>query len=144
LAMPPGAMAVVLDAIRPVVARGQVVVSFAGGVPVAYIEKRLAPGTAVVRVNPNSPSLVGEGFNPVTYGRHAPGVARDLADAFVGVLGRGPEIADDQMNAYPALPAVGPTYFLPVFDPLIAVAVEAGLDRRAAGEAVAATARGTA
>jgi len=144
LAMPPGAMAAVLDAIRPVVARGQVVVSFVGGVPVAYIEKRLAPGTAVVRVNPNSPSLVGEGFNPVTYGRHATGVARDLADAFVGMLGRGPEIADDQMNAYTALTAVGPTYFLPVFDALIAVAVEAGLDRRAAVEAVAATARGTA
>ena len=143
LAMPPGAMAAVLDAIRPVVG-GQVVISFAGGVPVAYIEKRLAPGTPVVRVNPNSPSLVGEGFNPVVYGRHATGAARDLADAFLGVLGRSPQIADGDMNTYTALTAVGPTYFLPVFDALIAIALEAGIDRRAAVEAVVAVARGAA
>jgi pyrroline-5-carboxylate reductase len=48
------------------------------------------------------------------------------------------------MNVYTALTAVGPTYFLPVFDALIAVALEAGLDRRAAVEAAVATARGTA
>jgi pyrroline-5-carboxylate reductase len=91
--MPPGAMAAVLDAIRDVVPGGRVVVSFTGGVPVAYIEARLAPGTPVVRVNPNSPSLVGAGFNPVTYGRHARGAARELAEALLGVLGGGPEIA---------------------------------------------------
>jgi len=144
LAMPPGAMAMVLDAIRPVVAGAQVVISFAAGVPVSYLENRLPAGTPVVRVNPNSPSLVGEGFNPVTYGRHATGAARDLADAFLGVLGRSPEIADGDMNAYTAVTAVGPTYFLPVFDALIAIALEAGIDRRLAVEAVVAVARGTA
>jgi pyrroline-5-carboxylate reductase len=144
LAMPPGAIAAVLEAIRGALGRGSVVISFAGGVPLAYLEARLAPGTPVVRVNPNSPSLVGEGFNPVTYGRHATGAARALAEAFLAVLGRGPEIGDDRMNAYTALTAVGPTYFLPIFDALIAVAIEAGLDRRTAVEAAVATARGTA
>jgi pyrroline-5-carboxylate reductase len=48
------------------------------------------------------------------------------------------------MNAYTALTAVGPTYFLPVFDAFIAVALEAGLDREAAVEAAVARARGTA
>jgi len=144
LAMPPGAMGAVLDTIRGVITGGRVVVSFAGGVPLAYIEGRLAPGTPVVRVNPNSPSLVGAGFNPVSYGRHATGAARDLTDAFLTLLGQSPVIADDRMNAYTALTAVGPTYFLPVFDALIALAMESGLDRRAAVEAAVATARGTA
>jgi pyrroline-5-carboxylate reductase len=144
LAMPPAAMAAVLDAIRGVVTGGRVVVSFAGGVPLAYIEGRLAPETPVIRVNPNSPSLVGAGFNPVSYGRHAIGAARRLADAFLAVLGESPAIADDRMNAYTALTAVGPTYFLPVFDALIALAMEVGLDRRTAVEAAVATARGTA
>jgi pyrroline-5-carboxylate reductase len=144
LAMPPGAIAAVLDAIRAGIGSGQVVVSFVGGAPLAYLEARLSPGTPVVRVNPNSPSLVGEGFNPVTYGRHATGAARALVDAFLAVLGKSPEIADDRMNAYTALTAVGPTYFLPLFDALITVALEAGLDRGAAVEAAVATARGTA
>jgi pyrroline-5-carboxylate reductase len=144
LAMPPAAMAAVLDAIRGVVTGGRVVVSFAGGVPLAYIKARLAPRTPVVRVNPNSASIVGEGFNPVTYGRHATGPPRALADAFLAVLGRSPTIPDDHMNAYTAVTAVGPTYFLPVFDALIAVALEAGLDREAAVDAAVATAHGTA
>jgi len=144
LATPPSAIAALLDAVRDAIAGSRVVVSFVGAVPLAYLEGRLTPGTPVVRVNPNSPSLVGEGFNPVAYGRHATGAARDLADAFLGLLGRSPVIPDGQMNAYTALTAVGPTYFLPLFDALIAVALEAGLDRRAAVEAAVATARGTA
>lgn len=144
LAVPPGAMRAVLDAIRGATGPATVVVSFAGGVPLAFVEAHAAPETPIVRVNPNSPSLVGAGFNPVTYGRHARGAARALADAFLDVLGTRPEIADERMNAYTALTAVGPTYFLPVFDALIAVAREAGLDPRAAVEAAVATARGTA
>jgi pyrroline-5-carboxylate reductase len=144
LAMPPAAAPEVLDAIRDVVRDRRVVVSFLGGVPLAFVEARLAAGAPVVRVNPNSPSLVGAGFNPVAYGRHATGPARALAEAFLGLLGAGPEVADADMNAYTALSAVGPTYFLPVFDALLAVAREAGLDGRAAVEAAVATARGTA
>lgn len=143
LAVPPAAMAAVLEAIRPGLSASQVVVSFAGGVPLAWLEARVPPGTPVVRVNPNSPSIVGAGYNPVTYGRHATGAARELAKAFLAALGASPTIADASMNLYTALSAVGPTYFLPVLDALIAAGMAAGLDRATAVEAATATARGT-
>ncbi|MGH8314110.1 MAG: pyrroline-5-carboxylate reductase family protein, partial [Steroidobacterales bacterium] len=58
--------------------------------------------------------------------------------------GKTVEIDDDKMNIYTALTAVGPTYFLPVFDAMIAAGVEAGLLRELAVAAAVETARGTA
>jgi pyrroline-5-carboxylate reductase len=143
LAVPPPAVADVLARIRGALGGDRVVVSFAGGVPLAFIEA-LVPGVAVVRVNPNSPSVVGEGFNPVTYGRSATGPRRALAEAFLAALGAHPEVEDRWMNVYTAVTAVGPTYFLPVLDALIAAGQAAGLSRQAAVEAATATAIGTA
>jgi pyrroline-5-carboxylate reductase len=144
LAVPPLEMTRVLAAIRDRVGHNPVIVSFAAAVPVALIESSFPPGTPVVRINPNSPSLVGAGFNPVTYGRSATGSARSLADRFLGALGASVEVDDGAMNLYTALTAVGPTYFLPVLDAMIAAGVAGGLSREEAVAAATATARGTA
>jgi len=143
LAVPPPVVADVLGKIRGLLGGDRVVISFAGGVPLAFIEAAV-PGVAVVRVNPNSPSVVGEGFNPVTYGRNATGARRALAGAFLQSLGGHPEVEDRWMNLYTAVTAVGPTYFLPVLDALIAAGQAAGLSRQAAVDAATATAIGTA
>ncbi|MGH7264118.1 MAG: pyrroline-5-carboxylate reductase family protein [Candidatus Rokuibacteriota bacterium] len=143
LAVPPPAVADVLGELRGLLGGDRVVISFAGGVPLAFIEAAV-PGVAVVRVNPNSPSVIGEGFNPVTYGQSATGARRALADAFLQVLGGHPEVEDGSMNVYTALTAVGPTYFLPVLDALVAAGQAAGLSRQAAVDAATATAIGTA
>jgi pyrroline-5-carboxylate reductase len=144
IAIPPPEVAKTLAAIRDRVAHRPAIVSFAAAVPVSAIEKVLPSGTPVVRINPNSPSLIGEGFNPVTYGASATGAARALVDGFLAALGKTIEIDDDKMNIYTALTAVGPTYFLPLFDAMIAAGVEAGLPRDAAVAAAVETARGTA
>src|SRR5207253_7484034 len=66
LAIPPLEVSKVLAAIRDRLQHRPVIVSFAAAVPIALIESLLPPATSVVRINPNSPSLVGAGFNPVT------------------------------------------------------------------------------
>ena len=48
------------------------------------------------------------------------------------------------MNLYTALTAVGPTYFLPVFEAMIAAGAAGGLSREAAVTAAVETARGSA
>lgn len=143
LAMPPRAMAAVLDALRGELTTAQVLVSFAGAVPLTWIEARIPSGTPVVRVNPNSPSIVGAGFNPVVYGRHTTGAARARVDAFLAALGSSPEVPDARMNLYTALTAVGPTYVLPVVEALIDAGLEAGLAPVEATRAAIDTARGT-
>ena len=116
LAVPPLEVAKVLDAIRDHLRHRPAIVSFAAAVPIGLIESLLPPETSVIRINPNSPSLVGAGFNPVTYGSSVTGQARALVDRLLAALGSTVEIDDAAMNLYTALTAVGPTYFLPVLD----------------------------
>lgn len=144
LAVPPPEVSKVLDAVRGGLAHRPVIVSFAAAIPIASLESMLPAGTPVARVNPNSPSLVGAGFNPVTYGSSVAAPARALIGRLLAALGATVEIDDSQMNLYTALTAVGPTYFLPVLDAMIAAGVEGGLSREAAVAAATATARGTA
>lgn len=144
VAVPPLEVTKVLAAIRDRLGHHPVIISFAGAVPLAVLEAALPPGTPVVRVNPNSPSLVGRGFNPVAYGAMATGAARALADRFLDALGAHPEVPDETMNLYTALSAVGPTYFLPVLDAMIAAGLKGGLSREAAVAAAVETALGTA
>ncbi len=144
LALPPLEVAKALQAIRDHLSHQPVIVSFAAAVPISSLESMLPPGTSVVRINPNSPSLVGAGFNPVTYGSNMTSKARAVVDRFLAVMGATAEIDDASMNAYTALSAVGPTYFLPVLDAMIGAGMELGLSREAAVAAATATARGTA
>lgn len=144
LAVPPLELTKVLNAVRDYLQHRPVIVSFAAAVPIALLESLLPAATSVVRVNPNSPSLVGVGFNPVTYGSSVTGQARSLVDRLLAALGETVEIDDASMNLYTALTAVGPTYFLPVLDAMITAGVEGGLSREAAVAAATATARGTA
>jgi pyrroline-5-carboxylate reductase len=144
LAIPPLEVAKVLSAIRERLGHRPAIVSFAAAVPLDALEAALPAATPIVRVNPNSPSVVGEGFNPVTYGSSVTGSARSLVDRFLMALGVSVEIRDQAMNLYTALTAVGPTYFLPVLDAMISAGMEGGLTREAAVAAATATARGTA
>lgn len=144
LAAPPLEIRKILQAIGGKLAHGPLVVSFAAAFPLKALESALPAGVPVVRVNPNSPLIVGAGYSPVAFGAHVAGPARKLADRFLAVLGRSPEISDATMNLYTALTAVGPTYFLPVFDAMIAAGMAGGLTREAALAAAVETARGCA
>jgi pyrroline-5-carboxylate reductase len=69
---------------------------------------------------------------------------RERADRFLALFGAHPPVADKEMNLYTALTAVGPTYFLPVFDAMIRAGIDGGLTRQAATAAAAETSRGCA
>jgi pyrroline-5-carboxylate reductase len=144
LAAPPLEVRKILQSIHGRLEHRPLVVSFAAAVPLAVVESELPPGTPAIRVNPNSPSVVGAGYNPVVYGSSITRAARAKADDILRVLGMSPAVSDSQMNLYTALSAVGPTYFLPVFDAMITAGIEGGLSREAAVAAAAETARGCA
>jgi pyrroline-5-carboxylate reductase len=144
LAAPPLAIRKILEAIADRLGHRPLVVSFAGAVPLSLVEAALPEGVPVIRGNPNSPLVVGAGYNPVVYGSCIGEEARELADRFLGLLGNSTVVADSEMNLYTALTAVGPTYFLPVFDAMISAGMAGGLPRAAAIAAAVETARGSA
>jgi len=80
LAVPPGQVIPVLEALAPRLTPEHLVVSTAAAVPLGAMEQAAGEGIPVVRTLPNSPALVGQGVTPICYGRAVTPEARALAE----------------------------------------------------------------
>jgi pyrroline-5-carboxylate reductase len=136
IATPPPEVVPTLANIQPALQQCAVVISLAAGVPL----QRLVPaaaGAAIVRVMPNTPSMIGEGMNLVCY---PPGTGADVrtrVGSLLGIFGKSLEIEEREMEAYGALCSVGPTFLFPIMQSMIEAAVEAGLSESLARKAAA-------
>jgi pyrroline-5-carboxylate reductase len=137
LAPPPNAAVPVLREIRSSLGPKHLVISLAAGVPLTKLEQESGEA-AVVRVMPNTPALVGDGMNLAAFGRRVSEADRRLMRDLLDVLGKWFEVPDEQMDAWCALCAVGPTYIFPTIEALASAAGSHGLD---AEKALAATAQ---
>ena len=115
------------------VAPQAVVVSFAAGVQLATLEAGVPDGTAVLRVMPNTPAVVGEGM----FGA-SPGSActESHVDLVAGILvsngGRFLVVDEALQDALTAVSGSGPAYVFYLAEAMIAGGVEAGLDETTA------------
>jgi len=126
IATPPAEIIRELAVLRPALQRDAIVISLAAGVPLGRLVKTAASAT-VVRIMPNTPSMVGEGMNVVCY---LPGTlvsTRQEIESLLAIFGRSQEISEQDMEAYGALCSVAPTFLFPIVETLIVSAVEAGL-----------------
>ena len=64
VAVPPPAVAAVLEELKPTLRPGSVVISLAAAVPISLMRNSLGDKAALIRVIPNTPSQVGFGMNP--------------------------------------------------------------------------------
>ena len=143
LAVKPGAVPGTLGELAGLPA-STLVVSLCAGVTTAAIEAELAEGTAVVRVMPNTPMLVGEGMAAVSPGRHADDDHVEQVVTMMRAVGRAVVVAESQQDAVTALSGSGPAYVLLLAEAMIDAGVLLGLPRDVATELVAQTAVGSA
>ncbi|HWQ03378.1 MAG TPA: pyrroline-5-carboxylate reductase [Candidatus Nitrosotenuis sp.] len=144
IAVPPPAVKPVLTDAAGVTQNGQLFVSLAAAVTTQLIEDALGKPLAVLRVIPNTPSLLGAGMNPFCFGRHVAPEQKKLAIELLSVFGSSFEVHEPQMSAATALTAVGPTYFFPAVKALMDAAVAHGLTAQQAQFAAAQTMLGAA
>lgn len=137
----PPVMAATLAQLGDVLASHAVVVSLA---PVARLTTLAAalPDRQLARVIPNAPSIVGAGFNPVAFASGATPETRRLVNALLAPLGEAPEVADEGLEAYAVLTAMGPTYLWKQLYALLDVAHGFGLEPDAAAHAITAMVEG--
>ena len=78
--------------------------------PIKALSEGLGGFNRIVRMIPNAPSVVNEGYNPVAFG---PGITtkekEDLSRLFKK-LGDCPEVDEEKLEAYAIITAMGPTY----------------------------------
>lgn len=120
------------------------VVSIAAGITCARLESLLPAGTAVVRVMPNTPAMVGEGMALVSGGAEADPEQVETVSAIFGALGRAVTLDERYQDAGTAISGCGPAYFALVVDALARAGVAQGLTRETAQALAVQTMRGTA
>jgi pyrroline-5-carboxylate reductase len=144
LVVKPQDMGALLDEIAPHLRDGVLVVSLAAGITTAYLEQRLAPGAAVVRVMPNTPALVDQGMAAVSAGSHCDETQLLEVEGMLRAVGKVIRVPEKQQDAVTAISGTGPAYVFYVVEAMIESGVHLGLPRATASELVIQTVFGAA
>jgi pyrroline-5-carboxylate reductase len=143
-ALHPPALVESLPAIAQALRPTAVFSSLAPKVKLATLREKLGGFARLARQNPNAPSLVGEGHNPIAFDPGLPAGDREALLTFLAPLGQAPVVDESTIEAYAVISAMGPTYFWFQLQAVRELAQEFGLDRAAADAAVKAMIGGAA
>ncbi|HEX4553194.1 MAG TPA: pyrroline-5-carboxylate reductase, partial [Xanthobacteraceae bacterium] len=120
-----------------------VVISIMAGRTLAFLEKTLPAGTALVRAMPNMPAAIGRGITVAVPNARVSAAQRDLADKLLAATGA-TEWVDDEalMDAVTAVSGSGPAYVFLLAESLARAGVAAGLPPDLAARLARATVAG--
>lgn len=138
----------VFDRLLPEVAASvrpdTLVVSIAAGVPLPAIERALPETVRVVRVMPNTPSLVDAGAAAIAPGSRATDADLDVVRGLFDSVGVTLVLDESQLDAVTGLSGSGPAYVFLIVEALADAGVKMGLHRAAAMKLAAQTVLGSA
>lgn len=121
------------------------IVSVAAGIRIASIEKWLDRRLAVIRVMPNTPSLVGAGASGLCANERVTADQRSLAQALMEAVGIALWVDDEpQIDTVTGVSGSGPAYFMLFMEAMVEAAAGRGLPRDTARALVLQTCGGAA
>jgi len=106
----PPVMADTVTAVKGAVKPDALLVSLAPKFTFAKLSGLLGGFARIARVIPNAPSVMGLGFNPVAFAPAFSADDRAEVIALLAPLGECPEVAEEKLEGYAVLSAMGPTY----------------------------------
>ncbi len=134
LVVKPQDMAGVLGEIRADLKVTTTVVSFAAGKKIEFITGGLGGATPVIRVMPNTPTLVGAGMAAMSVGTGVSLAHKDFVAGFLAATGKVVEVNEDLQDAVTATSGSGPAYFFAFVEAMIEGAMALGLSKEVATE----------
>ncbi len=105
------------------------VISIAAGITTAAMEAVLPAGTRVLRVMPNTPSLVGVGASAIAPGEAATDADLAWALSMFEAVGVAVTVTEAQLDAVTGLSGSGPAYVFLIAEAMADAGVAAGLPR---------------
>jgi pyrroline-5-carboxylate reductase len=142
LAMKPAQIAEVLTEVSSAVGKNHLLISIAAGVTLAKLENNLPPNSRVIRVMPNTPSLVGAGASGFALGKNATAADAELAKKLLSAVGLALQVKESLLDAVTGLSGSGPAYVYQFIEALSDGGVAAGLPRDIATKLAAQTVLG--
>lgn len=144
LGVKPQVVGDVLNEISAALKLETLIISVAASVPTSYIEQRLGPKAAVVRVMPNTCSVVGTGMAGICRGASATPEHVAIARAMFDAVGRTVVVDEKNMDAVTGLSASGPAFAYIILESLAEAGVKVGLPRDVSTLLAAQTLKGAA
>ena len=130
LVVKPQDMAAVLEEIKGSINPSAVVITFAAGKTISFISNGLGTGNPVVRVMPNTPTMVGAGMAAASMGAGVTDAHKKFVLGFLAATGKVIEVAEDLQDAVTATSGSGPAYFFAFVEAMVAGAQELGLSEQ--------------
>lgn len=147
LAVKPQVMTTVLTQIKASYnTERHLMVSVAAGISIQGIQQDIGNNNAaVVRVMPNTPSLIGEGMSGLYANEFCSPDQKEMVEHIMAAVGQVLWLdEEDKIHAVTAISGSGPAYYFHFMEAMIAAAIEYGIDRESATKLVLQTAKGAA
>jgi len=127
LVVKPQDMALVLEEIKGAINPKALIITFAAGKTISFISHALGTGNPVVRVMPNTPTLVGAGMAAASMGAGVTEQQKEFVLGFLAATGKVIEVAENLQDAVTATSGSGPAYFFAFVEAMVAGAKDLGL-----------------
>jgi pyrroline-5-carboxylate reductase len=144
LAMKPKDFEESLNWVKNEIQPHQLILSVMAGISTNQIEKKLREGQQVIRVMPNTSSMVGESATAIVPGKQANASSILLTEELLSCMGTVYHLDEEKMDIFTGIAGSGPAYFYYLMEHIERAGREGGLDARTARQIVAQTVLGAA
>jgi pyrroline-5-carboxylate reductase len=144
LAMKPKDAEAVLYGVKNQLQPQQLVISVLAGITTSFMEHHLNYGQQVLRVMPNTSSMIGESATAISPGTFTPKNQITIAVELLSCIGKVFEIEEEQMDIFTGIAGSGPAYFYYLMEHMERAGKEGGLDTDTTREIMAQTILGAA
>ncbi|BCB03887.1 pyrroline-5-carboxylate reductase [Bacillus sp. KH172YL63] len=128
LAMKPKDIDKALASINQLVRKDTVILSVLAGITTSHMEEQLPAGQSVIRVMPNTSSMLKESATAISAGRFTSKEDMDNAEELLSSIGEVFIIDEDQMDIFTGIAGSGPAYFYYLMEHIEKTGAEAGLE----------------
>jgi pyrroline-5-carboxylate reductase len=144
LAMKPKDAETTLHSIKNTLKPQQLILSVLAGISTTFIEKNVPFGQHVIRVMPNTSSMIGESATAISTGKHTSNQDLLLAKELLQGIGEVYVIPEEKMDIFTGIAGSGPAYFYYLMEHMEKEAQKSGLNLQITRKIIAQTVVGAA
>ncbi len=133
LAVKPQDFMATLETISSFLSNSPLIVSFAAGIKIDSIEKKIGKGSRVIRVMPNTPMVMGSGMSAISLGGGATSDDQEWVRGFLSKAGDVILVDESLQDAVTATSGSGPAYYFAFTEAVLGAARRLGISQ---GDAV--------
>lgn len=104
-------------------------VSFAAGKTTDFVSKIVGSNISIIRVMPNTPTLIGLGMAAISLGKSVNSEQAEFVSEFLATCGKVISIEENLQDAVTALSGSGPAYFFAFVEEMIKSGISLGLSK---------------